>query len=214
MMMRRKKQRGMTLLEVLVALLVTSFVLITLGVLFALGVTAERDVYDEPAQADNASEPLNTVADHLRNAQNCTASNGCTGGVQGSVLAAASESDITYYSDGTNANGSPVRYHLVGSNLMRPVGATDIPVLQNISSLTFTYYKITTLAKGSATQVEYNSPTFSKTANENAPTAAELPNLAAIQITATSVRTGHQTVQYSTLVRLRNSPYRVNLQGN
>ena len=202
-------------MELLVATFTTALILFMIFWLYSAGVTAQKAVYNESAQADNAAGPLNTVGDHLRNAQMCLSANGCTAGVQGSVLSAASANDITYYTDGTNANGSPVRYHLVGNNLVRTVGATNKTVLYNISSLTTTYYKITSLASGSATQAAYNSTPahVSTTTNANAPTAAELPNLAAIRITATSVIDGH-TVQYSTFVRLRNSPYRVNLMGN
>jgi len=189
--------RGWTVVDLMMGLIMAAILLTALYKLFLANVTGQAEVFDVTWSSSAARQPRETLADHLRIAQSCSASSGC---IQNSVLAAGAATDITYYTD---AAGSTVRYYLSGTNLVRVVNGVPTTVLQNINSLSLTYYTSTT----------YNSASLTATASPSAPTAAELPSLAAVKITASSTTDGH-TVQYSTLVRLCNSPIRTNLKGN
>ncbi len=202
-MSRSRSRSGITIIELVWAIFTAVLLLAALYVLYGADQAANELVFNDTFSIQQSREPLDTLGDHLRDAQSCQSANGCTGGVQGSVIDSAAVSDITYYTSGSTATGSPVRYHLVGTNLVRTSGSTNTNVLFNLSSLSLTYYKSST----------YNSSSLTTTVNSHAPTAAELPSLAAIRITASTTTSG-RSAQYSTLVRLRNSPVKTNLKGN
>ncbi|MBI3721164.1 MAG: hypothetical protein HY248_01310 [Fimbriimonas ginsengisoli] len=189
------RRAAYSLVELLVGALILCLLLVGVYGLMAAQAVAQSVAYDMTASSRDARAALDLLADHLRGAQLCT-----SGGVVGSALGAGTASDITYYT--TNA-AATVRYHLSGTTLVRTVSGTNTNALVNVNSLSFTYY----------TSATYNSATLTTTTNPNAPTNAELPALAAIRITASTTTDG-RTVQYSTLVRLRNSPIRANLKGN
>lgn len=186
------RRRGWTAIETVVGLLVTGVILVGLySLMGAIGVV-QTVTYSMTASTRDARQALDTMADHLRTAQLSTSAN--------AAISSGATSDVTYYSD---TGGSTVRYRLSGTNLLRTVGGTDTTALANVTSLSFTYYTTST----------YNSSSLTATTNSHAPTAAELPQLAAIGITASTTTDG-RTVQYSSIVRLRNSPTRGNLRGN
>src|SRR5438128_1007835 len=112
--MRRRKaaRRGFTFSEVLMSLLITSFVLAVvyqlLVTLFAGQVTS---VNSGQASADNR-QAIATMSDHLRDASSCDGS----AGVLQSVLDSGSATSFTYYSTTTC---SKVIYALSGTNLTR-----------------------------------------------------------------------------------------------
>ncbi len=201
----RRRALGMTMIELLIGLVIMSVMLLALYSLFGAQAAVQSVVLDENSASRDARNPLDTLADHLRSAQLCDASLAC-GYTANSVIDAATASDITYYvySGGT---WSKVRYYLSGTTLNRVAGGTTVATLQNVNSLTLAYY----------TNSTYNSTNLTATASPNAPTAAELLKLAAIRITASTTTDG-RTVQYSTLVRLSNSPLKPNtvdgLKGN
>jgi hypothetical protein len=156
-------------------------------------VTARETVNEQNESQTNVRQPIDLMADHLRNAQLTTAT-------PEKAVSAASATSVTYYTDSA---GSQVTYFLSGSNLMRTEGdATMSPstVLTGVTSLQFTYYKIAT----------YNAAGFAPCSSPSAPTTAELPRLSAVQIDATVAQDGF-TATYSTLVRLRNSPKKTRL---
>ena len=185
------RQRAWSTVELLIGLIVTTLMLIALYGLFQTVSVGSNLVENITSSSRDARNPLDTLGDHLRNAQNAA----------GKVVSAASSNDITYYTDTTGSNTA--RYHLSGTSLVRTVGSTNTTVLYNVTNLTLAYFTSTT----------YNSSTMTATTSPSVPTSGELPNLAAIRITA-STTTGGKTIQYSTLVRLRNSPVKVNLKGN
>lgn len=197
-------RRGWTAIELMVSLFVTSILLIAMYGLYQMQANVQTEAFDVTASARDARGPLDTLSDHLRMASMCDSGQGCTG-VSNSALDSGSASDLTYYS---SASGAKVRYHVSGTTLVRTVGTSNTNALVNVDSLTFTYYVCALNVDGTAPA--YNSATLTPTANPNAPTSAELPSLGAVRITA-STSTEGRTLQYSTLVRLRNSPKRTKL---
>jgi hypothetical protein len=195
-----RRNRGVTYVELLLGLFCTVLMLAALATLFGADNVANRLVFNDTFAIQQSREPLDTLADHLRDAQVCgTPGTNCAAAdVSGTsaVISAGASSDITYYSSSSTATGTPVRYYLSGTSLIRSVGGTNTTVLSNVSSLTLTYYDSTS----------YNSGSLTTTANPNAPVATELWKLAAVKITASTTSNG-RTSQFSTLVRLRNSPY-------
>ena len=194
------RQRGVTYVELMLGLFCSVLMLAALWQLFGADNVANQLIFNGTFATQQAREPLDTLADHLRDAQLCgTPGTNCTGADTvgtSRVISAAAASDITYYSSNSVSTGTPVRYYLSGTSLIRSVGGTNTTVLSNISSLTLTYYVSTS----------YNNGSLTTTANPNAPVAAELPDLIAVKITASTTVSG-RTSQFSTLVRLRNSPY-------
>jgi hypothetical protein len=148
-----------------------------------------------------ARQPLDTLADHIRNAQQYKFAS--TENVNSyKVIASGTATTIEYYA--SNSSTDIVRYELTGTNLTRTAdGATDT-VMSNVQSLEFRYYK---LPSGSTT---YNNSALVETSNPNSPSASELPLLAAVRITA-NVNIDGFTRQLMTTVRLRNSPRKVRI---
>lgn len=186
------------MIESLVSVMLVSVLLLGLYSLMGAVSVVQTVTYDMTASIRDARNALDTMADHLRNAQLCSGTGGSL--VTDSAVETGSTNDVTYYSD---AAGTPVRYRLSGTNLIRTAGGSDTTALTNVTSLSFTYYTSTT----------YNSGALVATTNSHAPTATELPRLAAIGISASTTTNG-RTMGYTTLVRLRNSPKRANLKGN
>jgi hypothetical protein len=156
-------------------------------------IASRETVIEQNQSQTDARQPLDLMADHLRNAQLAAAA-------PYQAISYGAASAVTYYSDGA---GSQVTYLLSGTTLSRTEGditATASPVLTGVTSLRFVYYKIAT----------YNAAGFVPCTTPTAPLATELPRLAAIQIDATVTQDGH-TSTYSTLVRLRNSPRKTRL---
>jgi|GEM_PF-5557183 len=192
------RRRGWTAIEAIVGLLCTAVLLTALYSLLGALNVVQTVTADMTASTRDARNALDTMADHLRTSQLCTASGGSL--VTNASIGSGATNDVTYYSD---SSGTTVRYFLSGTNLQRTAGGTTTTALTNVTSLSYTYYTSST----------YNSTSLTATANSHAPTAAELPQLAAIGITASTTTDG-RTVQYSSIVRLRNSPKRGNLKGN
>lgn len=195
---RRGRQRaGFTFSEVLITMLITMSVLTVvyrqLVALYDGEMTASNEAQ---GTADNRMA-IDTMADHLRNAVLNTST---TTGVNDSALSAASASSFTYYTSATS--GATVTYALSGTNLTRTAsGGSAVTEAYNLSSLTFTYYK----------QSTYDND-WTTTTNANAPTAAELPSVCAVLIDASTLESG-VTAHMTTVVRLRNSPLKVNMSG-
>jgi len=188
-----KHQRGAILVDMVVGLLASFLVGAVLMSAMQSTVTARETVNEQNESQTNVRQPIDIVADHLRNAQLTSASPYV-------VIKDGTATSVTYYSDSA---GGYVTYALRGTTLERSEDSTELtgtPVLIGVTSLRFTYYKIAT----------YNAAGFAPCTSPSAPSSAELPRLAAIQIDATVTQDGF-TATYSTLVRLRNSPKKTRL---
>ena len=199
----RCTRAGLTLVEMLVSLLMT---LVIAGALFTVFVNTfqSRDVVVGQGTAEtNARTPIDDLADHLRDAQQywTTGASQPSQVTQSKVIADGSATSITYYK--SNSSTDTVQYWLDGTNLKRTADGTTSVVLSNVNALQFIYYK--TSASGN-----YNNSVVAPTDNPSAPTAAELPYLSQIKITASVNIDGFQR-ELASLVRLRNSPYKVHL---
>jgi hypothetical protein len=184
------RQRGALMFELLVGGLIA---LVLGGGIMALmqGTYASRKaVMGQNASAAAARQPIDTLADHVRNAF-------LNSNANWTAISAATETSVTYYVDSA---GTTVRYYVSNGALRRVDSSGDTVKLTGISSFSFTYYK----------SVQYNAAAVFPTDNPHAPTTAELPYLTAIQIAATVEIDGFQSY-YETVVRLRNSPRKTSL---
>jgi hypothetical protein len=202
-----RTQRGVTLVELLVSLLMT---IILSGALFSIFTNTyeSRDfVVGQGGAETDARTPLDNLADHLRDAQQywTTGAVAPTSSSQSSVIAAGTATSVTYY-ESNNATDT-VRLWLNGTDLDRTVAGTTTTLIKNVKSLVFTYY----VAPSTAGVVNYNNPgQLLTTANASAPVAAELPFISQINIDATVNESGYQR-ELTCTVRLRNSPYKLHL---
>ena len=189
-------QSGRTLLEALIAALLSLFIGSALLVLMQSTMTARGTILDENASMRDMRSTLDTLADNLRNAQ-----------VSGTgVLSAAASNSITCY---TNTAGTTTsRYWLDTSTtpyaFKQTVTGVTAVLLTDVQSVQFTYY--------TDTSANYTSPSaqWGTSTNANAPTAAEIPNIGAIGITV-SVTNGGVSRTLTTVVRLRNSPAKTHI---
>lgn len=146
---------------------------------------------DQHSAETTAWRPMHRLADNLRKAQPYGAGN--------PTLAAATANSLTMYDDSL---GTTSRYWLDTTTqpyvLNRTRGAQTLALATGLQGLTYTYYLATgkTPAQGAA---------WATTANPNAPSALELPNIVAVGVTITvNVLTG--TRDMTATIRLRNGP--------
>ena len=192
---RGGRRRGISLLETLISALAALLIGAAILMLFQATIVSSQTSTGQTAAYADARRALNVLSDRIRNAQMVSG----TG-----AFSAASTSSITCYTDSTGANTA--QYWLDTSTTPGSlkqtikIGASSAVTTilhNNVQSLTFTYY----VGNGS----NFTSSTWAKTANPNAPTAAELPTLGAIQLDVNSNDSG-RTRPIQTLIRLRNSP--------
>ena len=189
-----RNRAGFTLIELVVALLVSAFVMSAL--LTAMVDTARHDraVQGMGEAEKGAREQLDTLVDHVRNAQQFKLVSDVLQPYR--VIAAGAGDSLTYYTD--SAGGS-VRYYLANRELRRDatqIGEGETPIFMDVDSLVFTYYKVNSLNF-------YSGVDFCD--DPQAPTAAEIPNLARIDISITTSVDGQPRNLFSQ-IRLRNSP--------
>lgn len=153
--LRQSRQRGFTLIEMMVAGLVS--VLLGAAVLSLL-----RASYDDQYMLMNQNmvntatrQTIDTFADNLRGSQGLTAADG---------------SSLTY----TDASGRPVRYWKSGTNLMKTVNslpAGGTAAVANVSAVAFVYWtwngSAWTSASSSTTPSNVSAVDFSVTLNQN-----------------------------------------------
>lgn len=187
-------RRGATLIESLVATIVLVVVLLGLASQF-INVTLSRDAIMGGNNATTAGrQPIDIVADHIRNAQQYTTDN-----ITYSVIDAATATSVTYYKDSA---GATVSYYLENGDLKSNDGGTVATVLSGLTSLNLKYYLAAT-----------TSTYYSTSLTEGDPATFGLPErarVAAIQITGSMTVDGNPRT-FSTMVRLRNSPRKVRL---
>ena len=194
-----KSHRGTLLVELLVGSIVAMFIGAAVAIQVQTSYSSQNIITGQNMTYAGARQVIDTLANHLRNAQQYQSGSSYV------VLSAASASDITIYTD---AAGDTCRYWRDTS--VSPAAlkmttttngtATTTLLMPGVTSLTFTYYKS---AGGTYNGGSSNCVT---TTNPNAPTAAEMPSLGAIDIAATENINGF-TLTLDTLVRLRNSPH-------
>jgi len=201
--MKRSRWRcGATLMELVVSSLLMIILGIALATLLSTSYNSKDIVVGQNNAYAQARNVVDTLADHIRNAQRYTTNN--------QVMSAAAAADITIYSD--NTGGNTVEYKLDTTTSPKSLKmitvsggtTTTTTLLSGMQSLQFTYYI------GSGTAFYNPSGSWITTTSPNAPTAAELPNVGAILITA-NVSVGGYNREISSFVRLRNSPYKTAL---
>lgn len=180
-----RTRRAMTLVEIVVVTLILIIAGLALSA-FVRTTYGPQDTITGQTSADmTARQSLDILADKLRNAQWCTVAG------TPSAVVTGNSSSITVYTSTTD-NSQTLKYALTGGNLVKYVNGsgTGTTVLTGISSLTITYYRA-------------NDYTTAIT-----PAAADYPLIGAVGITATASKAQMNTYtrQYSTYVRLRNSP--------
>jgi len=191
----RRNGRGFTFSEVLMSLLILSFVLAVAYQLFVTLYVGQMTSANEGRVSADSRQAISMMVDHMRNASSCDGS----AGVAQSVLDSAGPTSFTYYSSTTC---SKVTYARSGTNLTRQED-TNSPTTEafNISSISFTYYKAAT----------YNTA-WSPTTDPQNPTAAELPYVCGVLVNVMST-SGNVSIKTSTIVRLRNAPRKSNVSG-
>lgn len=185
-----KRIRGAILMDMLMGLMVSFLVGAVIMSAIQTSVSARQTIMEQNDSQTEARQPLDIMADHLRNAQLASTA-------PQQVLAAGTATSLTYYSD---AARTPITYALSGTTLNRTDGGNTTVVLTGVTSLRFSYYKI----------ASYNAAGFVACTTPTAPLSTELTRLAAIQIDASVTQDGY-TSSYSTIVRLRNSPKKLRL---
>lgn len=189
----RKRRRGALLIELMVSGLMAAVIGCALVLMFQTTYTNQADVNGLNTSYASVRQVMDTLADHLRNAQSYNSN----------VMSAATASSITIYTDTTGNNTA--RYYLSSSALKEDVTSsgttTTTTLLSGVTALQFTYY--------TDSGVGYAAPSsnWATTANSNAPTTSEMPNVGAILISVTVSINGYSR-QMTSFVRLRNNPYK------
>jgi Tfp pilus assembly protein FimT len=189
------RRRGATVFELLIAVLILAIVGSVVFRQFANLYSGMRVTSNMAASVQDARLAVDTLADHVRNAQLCESA---SAGTLNSAFSAISTTGFTYYAD---AACTTVRYALSGTNLQRTDSGVTTNVLTNVSSLTFTYYTATT----------YNSA-WTLVTTPSLLTALQLPYVCGVKIDATVTRDG-TSVRVVTFVRVRNAPKKIGLDG-
>ncbi|HWD38205.1 MAG TPA: hypothetical protein VG944_05100 [Fimbriimonas sp.] len=206
--MTRRTLRATTMIEVLVSTIVVGLIMGGLLAVVSSIYSAETFAVTMPSVQSDARQMALTVAAGIRNATICTSSDQATGPCiwPGGAIESPTGAQLTVYhrqTDGTLAN---VKYYISsdGTNTF----CTDTKTGHSGSSTTvtqrsytdagisFTYYQSTSSA--------YHTNGLSQFASF--PTSATSGQLIAIGITARITRGSNVNGQYTTLVRLRNSP--------
>jgi type II secretory pathway component PulJ len=197
-----RKQAGITLMEVLVTTVLMGVIAGGLFQVFA-NTYSDRDFVVRQGTLETASRtPIDTLADHIRNAQQVHSVEPPTQVAHSSVLAEGTKTSVTYYKSGSSTD--TVKYWLSGTELKRTADGSTVTVLSDVQELEFQYFK---LPAGSN---NYNNSSVVPTTDINGPTVAEGPLISQISIRA-KVNVDGYLREMASLVRLRNSPYKVNL---
>ena len=188
------RARGGSLIELLVALAIMMVVGAGLFQFFVTSHLSHESVRVGNMAITDARQPIDIVADHIRNAQQYTTDN-----ITYSVIHSATASSVTYYA---NEAGATVQYALSGGNLVRTDAGGATTVLSNVSSLTFKY-----LLSNSGTTYYFTALT------EGDPSAFNLTERSRITVIeiAGSVTVDGYPRSFKTQIRLRNSPRKTKL---
>lgn len=208
-----RRRRAITLVELLVSVLILGVLGSVLYSVFGMTFRMHDVVIGQNNAFTDTRKGIDLMADHIRNAQRLETT-------PYNAVVSGTIDDLTYYwYDGVtkDSNGTITGYVVGGSNVNTPHtlrvrkngsviemidGGTTTTLASNIASLTLTYYKMSTGYTGA----------WSTTTDPNAPTNAELPRIAGIEIKVGVARDGY-TTEYKTMVRLRNSPRKTAIDG-
>lgn len=185
----RATRRAYMLVETLVSLACTVLIGAAILSFIRINMVSTKLTMDQHSADQQARRPLDNVADCVRKAQGY--------GTGQAVIALGTASSITIYDD---LLGNTSQYWLDTSSspyrLKRTRTAGTVQLATGVQSLLYTYYLASGLtpAQGSA---------WTATANPNAPTTTEMPNIVAVRITLTVTIDG-TTRTFTTPVRLRN----------
>lgn len=183
------RQRGNALIEALISGMCTVLVGAMLLGFIRINMTSLQLTMGQHYADMNSRRPLDNLADCIRKAQAYGTGQAC--------LSTATSSSITIYTD---LNGNTARYWLDTSaqpyTIKSTIGGVTQIIGTGVNSLQFTYYLPTgnTPSQGAC---------WRTTANPNAPTTIEMPNIVAVNISlSTTIDSATRT--YTTPVRLRN----------
>lgn len=185
---------GLTLIELVVTMFIS---LIVAGALFKVFVdnsAGQAFVQGQNEAETEARQPLDTLIDHLRNAQ-------AVKSVDYAVLKSGTSDSVEYYT--ANSETEVVKYYLSGTDLKRKVG-TDVAttVMTNVEELEFKYFI------SSESPAQYYTDTVATKYTYVA--AEELSIVTEIEIRVVANVDGY-TRELTGTVRLRNSPYKKRL---
>ena len=189
--MKLRVHRGAAMLQLLLSSLMSLLVGTMLLMFVRIHMVSRQLAMDQHSSELTAWRPMHRIADNLRKAY--------AYGSSGEVFSAATATSFTIYDDSA---GTTSRYWLDATQtppvLNRTRGTQTQMLANGLQSLTFKYYLATgmPLSQGSC---------WTTTANPNAPTASEMPNIVAVGITITTT-VGGGTRTMTTAVRLRNGP--------
>ena len=189
--MKPRFHRGDAMLQLVFSAFLSLFVGSMLLMFVRIHMTSRQLAMDQHSAELTAWRPMHRLSDNLRKAQPYGAGN--------QTLAAATGTSLTLYDDSL---GNTSRYWLDTTSqpyvLNRTRGTQTLALATGLQGLTFTYYLATgkTVAQGAC---------WATTANPNAPTVTEIPNIVAVGVTITVNITGG-TRDMTTTIRLRNGP--------
>lgn len=191
-MSQHHHSKGTILIELIVSTLVALVIGAALITVIQTNITSQLILQGQNNTDVQTRMPLDILCDNIRNAQPY-------GTYPAPVLQAAGSATVSCYIDTT---GDYAKFWIDTSTspatLKKTVGSTTTVLATGAQTLQFTYY----VSGGNYTPA---STSWVTTANPNAPTSGEIPNIAAIGISLTMSINGY-TRTLSSLVRLRNSP--------
>lgn len=182
---------GLTIIELVITLVITLMITGTLLRVFVDSTTNQVFVENQNDAEAKARQPLDTLIDHLRNAQ-------AAKDADLAVIQSGTADSVTYYS--SNSSVDTVRYFLDGTDLKRTENGVTTVVMGDVQELEFTYFQ------SNVSPPQYYTGTVT-TADPNAPTADELPLLAQIDVRVVANVDGYVR-ELQGFVRLRNSPFK------
>lgn len=191
-----RHRRGAIVLEMLVG--TTGAVLLGTALVMLMVTTYQvRNTLQGQSNTDwQVRSAINTLADSISNAQSYQISASPS---TYSALQAATSNSVTCYTSSSTGAYRKYWYDSATKTIKRTTSTNSTSTLvRSVDSVSFTYY----VSGGQFTNTSANWVT---TASPSAPTSAELPTIGAVKITVGMTVNGY-TRQYTTLVRMRNSP--------
>jgi Tfp pilus assembly protein PilW len=187
--------RGAILVETLISLFIVSLIGAALFNFFLTGTSTPETLRVSNKAITDGREPIDTIADHIRNAQQYTPD-----GTTYTVISAASPTSITYYVD---AAGATVQYTLNGTNLQRIDSSGTTTVLTNLTALNIRYY----LSNSSTT---YYFTDLTEGTTPGSFSLVDRSRITVVDISGTVTISGVAR-SFNTQIRLRNSPRKTKL---
>lgn len=192
------KRSGVTLIELLVACVILGFVGAGFMQLSSSVNKANGFSTTMPNVQEDAIRVVNLIAADVRRAPLCSASSGC---VTDAALHTGTANSLTVY---TTSAGAQRTFSLNSGSFQAVNGSssTAATTIPDVNSLSFSYCVNSGLS--------YNMTSSPDSATwVSSVSGSDLKGLIAVRVTATVSR-GGLTGNYSTVVRLRNSPKKTN----